>query len=154
MISLNMSRMCLVILWVTGMVCCNKIKREDASRASKHFARVLKEARCSQPFPRVIKMSDVMPNSTRKTYLPRCTLIHYCGDDTGCCSQDNQRCVAAKKEAITLYFWVMEITDRGSRKGVEKVVLLNHTECHCQVFNNSLNMNPEEDEQRLRVKDG
>lgn len=132
----------MLILWVIGIasgreVVSIKLKREDASRASRHLNRVLKEVKCSQPFPRVVKMSDLITNS-RKTYLPRCTLLHFCGDDTGCCPHENQRCVAAKSEAVTLYFWVMEMTDSGSRKGVEKVVLTNDTECHCQVMHHSL----------------
>jgi hypothetical protein len=128
----------ILILWVIGIVSNQhvmsiKFKREDAARAAKHFAKVLKEVKCSQPFPRVVKMSDLIGNS-RKTFLPRCTLLHFCGEETGCCQQENQRCVSAKTEQVTLYFWVMEMTDNGSRKGIEKVVLNNDTECHCQIM--------------------
>lgn len=129
-----------LILWVVGISCQvvvgAKFKREDVTRASKHFARILTEARCSQPFPRVVKISDVIGNN-RKTYLPRCTLLHFCGEETGCCQQENQRCVSAKQETVSLYFWVMEMTDHGSKKGIEKVQLTNDTECHCQVINSS-----------------
>lgn len=111
-----------------------KVSRDDALKASQHFTRVLSEAKCSKPFPRVVKLDELFPNSGKK-FVPRCTLIHYCGEDTGCCQQENQKCSPLKQEPITLYFWVVELTNRGQKRGIEKVTLFNDTECYCK--NNS-----------------
>ena len=111
-----------------------KVSRDDALRASQHFTRVLSEAKCSKPYPRVVQLDELFPNSGKK-FVPRCTLIHYCGEDTGCCQQENQRCSPLKQEPVTLYFWVIELTNRGQKRGIEKVTLFNDTECYCK--NNS-----------------
>lgn len=128
---------CLVIILIFVSCCLvesARIKKEDALKASEHFAQVLSEAKCSKPFPRVVKISDMIRNS-RKTFVPRCTLLHFCGEETGCCQQENQQCVTKTQEPVTKYFWVVEFTDRGMKKGVEWMTLMNDTECHCQTVN-------------------
>lgn len=134
MASLLTKSIILLIFVIVNISSCAKVSRDDALKASQHFSRVLSEAKCAKPFPRVVKMDELFPNSGKK-FVPRCTLIHYCGDDTGCCQHENQRCSPLKQEPVTLYFWVVELTNRGQKRGIEKVTLLNDTECYCK--NNS-----------------
>src|SRR5687767_11987007 len=89
-----------------------KIKKEDGLKAQEHFAQVLAEAKCSKPFPRVVKISDIVRNPQKK-FVPRCTLLHFCGEETGCCHHENQQCVAKTQEQVIKYFWTIEFVPGG-----------------------------------------
>ena len=110
----------------------------DMKLATNHFSSMLRDAKCERPMPRVVHVSEMFPNA-RKQYAPHCTVIHFCGDDTGCC-HENEQCVARHEETIELRFWVVELAADESkdgkkiiqRKGVEKLRFSNATECHCQ----------------------
>ncbi|KAL1463158.1 hypothetical protein WDU94_014939 [Cyamophila willieti] len=101
--------------------------------ASKHKTKVGKDAACRKPMPKVIKVSDVYPTAT-KIYLPQCTIIHQCAEDTGCCMGAFQKCGPKSSEKVDLYFYTY--TTSAIRKGVsphqiEKLGFYNHTECEC-----------------------
>ena len=104
--------------------------------ASQHFTRILKEAKCQSPVPRVVNIQEIFPSATKK-YIPHCTLLHFCGYDSGCCRQENERCVPKTVQKVELYFWTIELTPRGQKKGVEMITMQNHTECECQPINDS-----------------
>jgi hypothetical protein len=104
--------------------------------ASQHFSRILKEAKCQIPVPRVVNIQELFPSATKK-YIPHCTLLHFCGYDSGCCRQENERCVPKTVQNVELYFWTIELTPRGQKKGVEMIIMQNHTECECQHINDS-----------------
>lgn len=53
----------------------------------------------------VIKVGDVYP-STTKLYVPACTVLHQCGEDTGCCGGATQRCGPKNTQRVELYFHV------------------------------------------------
>lgn len=59
------------------------------------------EAKCNIPKPKVIPIV-----ATSKTYYPHCTVLHRCGDDTGCCLTDASTCVPKKTATVDLYFYV------------------------------------------------
>uniref|UniRef100_A0A8D8YCC6 Platelet-derived growth factor (PDGF) family profile domain-containing protein n=1 Tax=Cacopsylla melanoneura TaxID=428564 RepID=A0A8D8YCC6_9HEMI len=101
--------------------------------ASKHKTKVGKDAACRKPMPKVVKVSDVYPTAT-KIYLPQCTIIHQCAEDTGCCMGAFQKCGPKSSEKVDLYFYTY--TTSAIRKGVsphqiEKLGFYNHTECEC-----------------------
>ncbi|RWS27911.1 platelet-derived growth factor subunit A-like protein [Leptotrombidium deliense] len=102
----------------------------DAKLAAIHLSKITKEAKCKKPLPRVVHIEELHPNA-RKKYLPHCTVLHFCGQETGCCRQENEICSPKTIEEVTLNFWVVELTAFGKRKGVEKMTFLNHTECDC-----------------------
>lgn len=89
-----------------------------------HITRVDLEAKCKYPRPRIIRFSEAS-----KQYIPHCTVLHRCDDDTGCCHSDTQTCVAKKTETVYLHFYVISVGGRGP--DVEEMSLINHTECHC-----------------------
>lgn len=70
----------------------------------EHFERMA-EARCDRPLPRVIQVQSVHPNPG-KTYMPHCTVLHRCGEDTGCCPGGDKKCGPKDKEFVQLYFLV------------------------------------------------
>lgn len=112
-----------------------KVSRQEAAQASAHVLKIIKEGKCHQPSPRVIKVQDLFAD-TRKRFLPSCTIFHVCGEDTGCCEQEHLKCAASKQEVVTLYFWVLELTDQGHKRSVESITIKNDTECSCQSISN------------------
>lgn len=112
------------------------LNSNESMLASQHFSRIVKEAKCQTPVPRVIHMSDLYP-SARKKFLPHCTRLHFCGQFSGCCRQENEQCAPKTIEEVNVYFWVIELTTDGKqKKGVEFITMKNHTECHCIPINN------------------
>ncbi|EEC09624.1 conserved hypothetical protein, partial [Ixodes scapularis] len=67
-----------------------------------------------------------------KEYLPRCTVLHRCGDDSGCCDNEQYECVPRTMQEVTLHFYNGEV---GLRNSVTKLLFTNHTECECQPIN-------------------
>lgn len=57
---------------------------------------------CKIPQPKIVPIR----NDPAKTYYPHCTILHQCGDDTGCCGTDDQTCIARKSHVVELYFYV------------------------------------------------
>ncbi|XP_054153821.1 snake venom vascular endothelial growth factor toxin barietin-like [Oppia nitens] len=128
---------CLILLYIAIVIRqINCLKPNESLLASQHFSRILKEAKCQQPVPRVVNIQELFPSATKK-YIPHCTLMHFCGYDTGCCRQENERCVPKTVQDVDLYFFTVELTPRGQRKGVEMITMQNHTECMCQPINDS-----------------
>jgi hypothetical protein len=77
----------------------------DLAKAVQHALTVSREGQCRVPKPRLIQVKDVYPHPS-KTYIPHCTILHLCGDDTGCCKSDTLTCIARKTEQVDLYFYV------------------------------------------------
>lgn len=107
---------------------------EDVRQANEHFLRIRVEARCSVPKPKVIRVKDHYPDPT-KEYLPRCTILHRCGDDSSCCDNESFECVAKEIQEVELHFYVLQVkfgSLLSSTNTVEKVLFENHTSCWCQ----------------------
>ncbi|XP_014244581.1 uncharacterized protein LOC106663882 [Cimex lectularius] len=100
-----------------------------------HHDKITSEAKCKVPQPRVIRVSDHYPTSS-KTYVPSCTLLHQCAEDTGCCPP-SQKCGPKDSKKVELHFYatyeIPGISRHHPRKAVriEKLVFYNHTECEC-----------------------
>lgn len=47
-----------------------------------------------------------MKTDASKVFIPHCTILYRCGNDTGCCNTDTQICVEKTFENIDLYFYV------------------------------------------------
>lgn len=77
---------------------------QDYSEALDHSSRMSRETVCRVPRPKVIKVADHYPSSG-KFYVPTCTLLHQCSEDSGCCP-GTQKCVAKKAVPVILYFYV------------------------------------------------
>ncbi|XP_075224948.1 uncharacterized protein LOC142326377 [Lycorma delicatula] len=105
----------------------------DLSEALKHSMRMSREITCKVPRPKVIKVADHYPG-TGKHYVPACTVLHQCNEDSGCCT-DTQKCAPKKTQQVVLYFYAASYVYRGhnqrSATTVEKLKFFNHTECEC-----------------------
>uniref|UniRef100_A0A2S2NWL5 Platelet-derived growth factor (PDGF) family profile domain-containing protein n=1 Tax=Schizaphis graminum TaxID=13262 RepID=A0A2S2NWL5_SCHGA len=109
----------------------------EGSEAYKHQLRISKEASCKVPRSRVIKVTDVYPSSNKK-YLPACTILHVCAEDTGCCNSPTLKCGPKTSQPIYLPFLVYTLPGLGDRQSPEQssyqksLLFYNHTECECQ----------------------
>lgn len=70
--------------------------------ATSHAQRIDSEALCKWPKPKVVPVQT----DPSKIYTPHCTILHRCGDDTGCCYTQTKICVPKSTEPIDLYFQV------------------------------------------------
>ncbi|XP_064481481.1 uncharacterized protein LOC135394596 [Ornithodoros turicata] len=111
---------------------------EDVRMASEHFLRIRTTARCRLPKTRVVYVKDYYSDPS-KEYLPSCTVLHRCGDDTGCCDSEQYKCVPRAIQEVTLYFYTIQLQNQngevGFRNSVSKLLFTNHTECECQPIN-------------------
>lgn len=73
-----------------------------ADLAKQHADFIDREALCKVPRPRVISI----PLHPSQSYMPPCTILHRCNDDTGCCKSHTLKCVPKQYEIVTLYFIV------------------------------------------------
>lgn len=115
---------------------------KESLLASQHFNRILKEAKCRFPVPRVVHIKDLFPSavSATKKYIPHCTVLYSCGQFSGCCRQESEQCETNITQQIDLYFRVIELTSDGKqKKSIERLSLKNDTECHCVPINKNNN---------------
>lgn len=109
--------------------------------ANNHILRMRSNAKCQKPVPQVVRVKDYYPDPSRE-YYPRCTILHRCGDDTGCCEHDAFRCAPSHVQEVTLYFYSLTVGKVGFVDNrVEKLLFENHTACHCQQINDLPRLN-------------
>ncbi|XP_065158542.1 uncharacterized protein [Atheta coriaria] len=103
--------------------------RKNVRAANEHFLHMKSAAKCRLPRPRVINVQEIhqLPG---KAFRPHCTVLHRCGDDTGCCQGPGKKCRAKSQEVIYLPFYVYSTTFSQSQ-AVERLAFHNHTECAC-----------------------
>lgn len=80
-------------------------KDKTVNLAKKHFDRVKALYSCHSPQPKVTKVLEHHPSSS-KTYVPQCTILHHCSESTGCCPT-NQRCGPKQSKKLELPFFVV-----------------------------------------------
>lgn len=111
---------------------------EDVRSANEHFLRIRTTARCRVPRTRVVHVKEFYSDPS-KEYLPRCTVLHRCGDDSGCCDNEQYECVPRTMQEVTLHFYTIHLQNQngevGLRNSVTKLLFTNHTECECQPIN-------------------
>ncbi|KAI8121928.1 hypothetical protein CVS40_7106 [Lucilia cuprina] len=101
-----------------------KRPRTPHELATEHWHRMIQATKCRKPMPRVIPVS----NNTSKRYEPYATILHRCGDDTGCCGSTASVCTVKRHEIVMVYVFSY---DFNYRKEIEALPMQNHTECHC-----------------------
>lgn len=74
------------------------------SAAIDHAMRVKEEGECKVPLPRLVQIQDLYPHPS-KEYVPHCTILHHCSDDTGCCRYP-ETCVPKTQQKVELPFLV------------------------------------------------
>lgn len=70
--------------------------------ATEHWQRMIHATKCRKPLPRVIPVS----NNTSKRYEPYATILHRCGEDTGCCGSTATVCTVKRYEIVMVYVFV------------------------------------------------
>ncbi|KAF8781455.1 Vascular endothelial growth factor A like protein [Argiope bruennichi] len=108
----------------------------DLKSANAHYLKVRNTGKCKDPKAQVIRVKDYYPDPSRE-YIPRCTILHRCGDFTGCCDSDAFHCVPSAIQEVTLSFYALTIGKNGisTSNDVEKLLFQNHTACQCQPIN-------------------
>ncbi|KAF8770385.1 hypothetical protein HNY73_017925 [Argiope bruennichi] len=104
--------------------------KTKSALANAHVDSVMRRVMCSVPQPRVVQLQ-----TEDLRVMPHATIIHRCDESTGCCDSLEERCVAKKKEQVTLYAFVAPRRARKQRKmgkRIKKFVFTNHTECYCE----------------------
>ncbi|GIY48100.1 PDGF_2 domain-containing protein [Caerostris darwini] len=113
----------------------SKVKLDYETRfalAQAHVERVLWKVICGVPQPQVVHLE-----TTKMRAVPPATIVHRCGESTGCCDLTYEKCVAKTEDKVTLYAFVKPllgdagIAKRNGRNRIKKFVFTNHTECHC-----------------------
>uniref|UniRef100_A0A0A1WHD7 Placenta growth factor n=1 Tax=Zeugodacus cucurbitae TaxID=28588 RepID=A0A0A1WHD7_ZEUCU len=99
--------------------------KHEKALAGEHVKQILSEAACRVPQRRVERIQ----RDPSKTYMPHCTVLHRCTDETGCCRSERQTCAPKRTKNVDLYFYVRSINEK--RGTVERLTFINHTECHC-----------------------
>lgn len=64
--------------------------------------------------------------------LNRCTILHRCDDEAGCCDSSSMRCMPIRQQVIELYFYSLQSNNTSI---VEMLTFVNHTQCECQEVN-------------------
>jgi len=100
-------------------------QRKKDQNWEQHYMRSMRESKCKIPKPQVFPSSS----DPSKIYVPRCTVLYRCSDDTACCPSADKTCVADKYEWVELDFRV-SIPFNGTSMSVTHL-FLNHTSCHC-----------------------
>lgn len=106
--------------------------------AVDHLLRVNRDGDCKVPKPRLVQVKHEYPHPS-KIYLPRCTILHQCGDDTGCCNAESLTCVPRQAHRVDLFFYTSTVgTGPGSIQRIERLSFFNHTECGCEDRNSEI----------------
>lgn len=93
--------------------------------AFEHGLRMKREAKCEFPKATVVYLNQ--DREQIKIYMPRATILHRCGQNSGCCERESDRCVAVEQQQVNLYFFVIklekefdELDDGDSLKAMRK----------------------------------
>ncbi|XP_068236337.1 uncharacterized protein [Palaemon carinicauda] len=93
--------------------------------ASDYVRWVMNNGKCEVPLRRCVPLSNLVPG---RKFIPRCALLHRCGQDAGCCNSLEHSCEMAESENVDLHFMIHE----ADRVGVQTLTFVNHTRCSCQ----------------------
>lgn len=76
-----------------------------ADAAVSHYLKVQAAGKCRVPIPKVLPVHSEHP-SHGKTYIPHCTILHRCSEDSGCCQTQGTKCGPKTQNIVELYFYV------------------------------------------------
>lgn len=99
-----------------------------ATRNLQHMLKV-QNFTCKEPQPRLLPVEDLFNVNSKDLYTPRATVLHRCGEDTGCCPTQAMSCVPRETDNVTLIFNVYDTQDHSQSK--QELQATNHTLCWC-----------------------
>jgi hypothetical protein len=82
-------------------------EKEAATEARKHLRKMLKpNVKCGQPSARLTDVRQYHRDKSDLIFFPRCTWLHRCSDEIGCCFDAAKTCSPLRTEIVSLYFYV------------------------------------------------
>lgn len=118
----------ILIILMANVVKVHCVTMDLATRNLQHILKV-QNFTCKEPQPRLLPVEDLFNVSSKDLYTPRATVLHRCGEDTGCCLMEGMSCAPQKMKNVTLIFNVYD-TQHGS-VSIQELQALNHTLCWC-----------------------
>lgn len=112
----------------------------ESPKLHEHLVRIHEFGKCKYPIAKVLNVWKELPKELRKEntrFHPRCTILHRCSDDSGCCEGSFDRCVAETMEDVQLEFYIIEMTSTSTKRGTTTLTLKNHTKCVCERRNSN-----------------
>jgi hypothetical protein len=111
-----------------------KVNCATENLAARNFQHILKVHRftCKQPQPRLLPVEDLFNVSSKDLYTPRATVLHRCGEDTGCCPSEDMSCAPLEIDTVTLIFSVYDTQYHNKSK--RELKARNHTLCWCAEY--------------------
>jgi Zn-dependent M16 (insulinase) family peptidase len=108
-----------------------KVHQEVDKLLAMNLEHILKvqKFKCKQPQPRLIPVEELFTVNSEDLYTPRATVLHRCGEDTGCCPTEGLTCVPHEMEIVTLMFSVHDT--QYHNKSRQELKVANHTLCQC-----------------------
>lgn len=99
--------------------------------ATRNFQHILKvqSFACKEPQPRLLPVEELFDVNSKDLYTPRATVLHRCGEDTGCCPTQAMLCVPREVNNVTLIFNVYDTQDHSP--STKELQVKNHTLCWC-----------------------
>lgn len=93
-------------VWFLFLICSvfisNYFSGTPHELATEHWQRMIHATRCRKPMPRVVPIS----HNASKRYDPYATILHRCGEDTGCCGSTASVCTVKTQETVMVYVFV------------------------------------------------
>lgn len=96
--------MFLILMFLILVLFVSSFIGSTIKQAVEHALKVQTEGACRHPRPKLIRVQEFYPHPG-KTYLPHCTILHQCSDDTGCCKND-LTCSPKTTQRVELSFYV------------------------------------------------
>ncbi|XP_003740447.1 uncharacterized protein LOC100899406 [Galendromus occidentalis] len=86
--------------------------------------------KCREPRPVVVNVMQEH-HSDSVNYLPRCTILHRCDAEAGCCER-GRSCAWNTREHVDLYFYAIPTDTNRTENQIVKLIFTNHTSCACK----------------------
>jgi hypothetical protein len=103
-------------------------KDDLATRNFQHYMK-FQSFICKEPQPRLLPVEELFDVNSKDLYTPRATVLHRCGEDTGCCPTQSMFCAPQEVDNVTLIFKVYDT--QNSTPSIQERQVTNHTLCLC-----------------------
>ena len=109
-------------------------KRETDNLKQVNFKHMIAVSsfKCRTPQPRLVPIEDFHMKDPQLLYTPHATVLHRCGQDTGCCTNSESSCQPSHQQEVHLVFNVYDTM--SETHDTVTLQAYNHTLCHCGNF--------------------
>lgn len=119
------------LILIIPMANVAKVHCATEDLATRNFQHIMKvqSFTCKEPQPRLLRVEDLFNVTSKDLYTPRATVLHRCGEDTGCCPTQAMSCVPREIDNVTLIFNVYDTQENSH--SMQELQVKNHTLCGC-----------------------